>query len=144
MQQLSSESFFVYVAPRGFEDILAQELGRRVLTRRGRLFLARRGPEPVWAQNAWLSPEWIPRVSVGEAVRRLRAVQRNWCLHPVDLFRRAKLIQSQLQHVSAKRLPFGAPAPTGRLGAWTLWEENLILASARTSSPFPDGEVEFE
>ncbi|MEI3479801.1 MAG: hypothetical protein V8Q84_12805 [Bilophila sp.] len=55
----------------------------------------------------------------------------------------AALIQEKLPHVSEKPLRFGDPAPTAPLGSWTLWEPGLILASARCSSPFPDGEVRF-
>ena len=38
---------------------------------------------------------------------------------------------------------FGTPAPSAPLGAFTLWEKDLMLASPRTTSPFADGEVQF-
>ena len=34
--------------------------------------------------------------------------------------------------------------PSAPMGAWTLWEKDLLLMSARCSSPFPNGVVEFK
>jgi 23S rRNA (cytidine2498-2'-O)-methyltransferase len=46
--------------------------------------------------------------------------------------------------VSAKPLVLGAPAPTAPLGSWTLLRDDLVLAAAHCSSPFPNGEAHFE
>lgn len=140
--------FTVYVAARGFERDLVRELNAArpgcVRGRRGRLVLADGPPlNPAWAQNVWLEPFWLPVASVGEAVRGLKAIQRNWHAHPVDEFRRAALIAEHLPPVSARPRVFGEPAPTSPLGAWTLWERDLLLVSARCSSPFPDGDIRF-
>ena len=140
---LPQNNFAAFIAPRGFEKELLTELGSRVLVARGRLVLARGARGAAWAQNGWINPQWIPIVSVGDGVRKLREIQRNWWLDSVGHHRRARLIQSQLPHVSARRQVFGQPAPTGRLGGWTLWEPDLMLASPVTTSAFPDGDVEF-
>lgn len=137
------ENTTLYLAPRGYEEDLAKEL-RDIIAQRGRLFLCQGGPQQsVWAQNIWLEPQAIAIESIGDGVRKLKTIQRNWWLHSTDFHRRAKLIQDKLPHVSAKPLVFGSRPPESQLGAWTLWEENLIVASPRCSSPFPDGEVQF-
>ncbi len=137
------ENTTIYLAPRGYEEDLAKELSS-VVAQRGRLFVAEGAPQQVvWAQNVWLEPQAITIDSIGDAARKLKAIQRNWWLHSADHHRRAKLIQDKLPHVSAKPLTFGTRPPEGQLGSWTLWDENLVVASARCSSPFPDGEVIF-
>ena len=57
--------------------------------------------------------------------------------------RRAALIQERLPHVSAKPVVFPAKAPSAPLGSWTLLSPDRMLAAARCSSPFANGEVAF-
>lgn len=143
MQQ-TPDVFSAYLAPRGFEADLLRELGDSVLAARGRLVIASGPPrDAAWSQNTWLDPRWIPIESIGDAARKLKAVQRNWALYSTGLHRRAALIQDKLPKVSARRQVFGEPPPSAPLGSWTLWEENLILASPACSSPWPHGEAEF-
>lgn len=142
----------VYISPKGFESDLTAELshlGINVLEQRERLFLCAKNentPErqPVWAQNTWLNPVFIPAPSINQGAASLKALQRNWALHPTSFFRRASLIQAKLPPVSCKPLVFGSAIPTAPLGAWTLWNENQILASMACSSPFADGELHFQ
>ena len=96
-----------------------------------------------WGQNVWYEPQAIEIASIGDAAKRLRAIQRNWALYDVQLHRRAALIQAQLPKVSSKPLRFGAAPPAAPLGSWTLLDANTILAAPRCSSPFPHGEVRF-
>lgn len=144
----TGSAFAVYVAAAGFERDLMAELDAArpgcVRGRRGRLVLAGGPPlDAAWAQNIWLDPVRLPVASVSDAARQLKAIQRNWRAHPVDEFRRAALIAAKLPPVSARPLDFGGPVPSSPLGAWTLWERDVLLVSARCSSPFPDGEVRF-
>ena len=140
----------VYIAPRGYENELVSELsllGVNVYEQRGRLFLCETCPQaspPVWAQNIWLNPELVPIVSISQAARSLKAIQRNWACHPTAHFRRSTLIQEKLPKVSAKPLCFGSAPPKAPLGAWTLWQEDMLLAASSCSSPFADGEICFE
>jgi 23S rRNA (cytidine2498-2'-O)-methyltransferase len=103
------------------------------------------GPEKpaLWAANVWQKPQRIAVESIGDAAKKLRAIQRNWFLYPFDHHRRAALIAEKLPVVSAKPLVFGARFPTAPLGSWTLIGHDTILASARCSSPFPNGELRF-
>ncbi|HTO84542.1 MAG TPA: SAM-dependent methyltransferase [Methylomirabilota bacterium] len=134
-----------YLAPAGFEIQLRAELGEvSGLTAYDRLLLVPGPPRPAaWAANIWYEPVRIPIASIADAAGALRAIQRNWAVYPWRLHRRAGLIQAQLPHVSAKPLIFPAPAPTAPLGSWTLLDEHTVVASARCSSPFPNGEVQF-
>lgn len=132
-----------YLAPEGHEETLLEELGGADAVY-GRLIL-KKGPaiKAAWAANTWHDPVEIAFESIGDAASKLKAIQRNWAGYSHDFHRRAALIQEKLPHVSAKPLVFPAPAPTAPLGGWTLLDKNRMLASAVTSSPFPNGEVQF-
>ncbi len=132
-----------YLAPEGFVAELAAELGE-VSASYGRLLISSGPPKPVaWTANIWLDPIAIPIASIGDAAKRLRAIQRNWALYPYAQHRRAALIEAKLPKVSAKPLVFPSPAPTAPLGSWTLIDAGTLLASARCTSPFPNGEARF-
>ena len=144
---MSNKPMVVYLAARGFERDLLDELalnGVHVREVKERLVLADGLFRSAWAQNIWLEPFFQPIASVGEGVRTLKSIQRNWKLHSVDFHRRAALIEEQLPPVKAKPLAFGTPAPTSPLGSWTLWDRDTLLVSAKCSSAFGDGEVNFE
>jgi 23S rRNA (cytidine2498-2'-O)-methyltransferase len=133
-----------YLAPEGFVDELASELGTAVTAAHGRLLLAAGPQRPAaWVANLWHAPQRLPIQSIGDAVKKLRAMQRNWALYAHGHHRRAALIAEQLPKVSAKPLVFGAPPPKSPLGSWTLLDANTLLAAARCSSPFPNGEATF-
>jgi hypothetical protein len=85
----------------------------------------------------------MPISSIGDAAKKLRAIQRNWAHYPFAQHRRAALIADKLPKVSARPLTFGAPAPTAPLGSWTLVAPDMMLASPSCSSPFPNGETRF-
>jgi 23S rRNA (cytidine2498-2'-O)-methyltransferase len=133
-----------YLAPEGFVAELAQEVGP-VEVAVGRLLVAPGPPRPAaaWAQNVWLDPCAIGIVSIADAARRLRAIQRNWAAYAPRRHRRAMLIQAQLPVVSAKPLLFGEPPPQAPLGSWTLLDADTVLASPHCTSAFPNGEVHF-
>lgn len=123
---------------------LEEELGAAARETYGRLVLAEGPPRPVaWVANVWHDPVFLDIASIGDAANKLRAIQRNWALYSLEHHRRATLIAERLPKVSAKPLQFGTPAPTAPLGSWTLIEPNKLLASARCSSAFPNGEANF-
>lgn len=135
-----------YLAVDGFEAQLREELARRdvvIAVEHGRLLITE-GPavHAAWAANIWHDCiEW-PVASIGTAAKSLRDLQRNWAMYAPLHHRRAALIQERLPHVSAKPVIFPAAAPTAPLGAWTLLAPDRLLAAARCSSPFANGEVE--
>jgi 23S rRNA (cytidine2498-2'-O)-methyltransferase len=133
-----------YLAPEGFLPELRQELGHDVIECHGRLVLARGPARPVaWVANVWYDPLHMPIQSIGDAAKKLRAVQRNWALYSFAHHRRAALIADTLPKVSSKPLTFGTPAPAAPLGSWTLIAPDQMVAAAASSSPFPNGEVRF-
>jgi 23S rRNA (cytidine2498-2'-O)-methyltransferase len=133
-----------YLAAEGFEAELAHELGDAVVQTHGRLMLAQ-GPErpAAWAANVWRDVVRVEIGSIGEGAKVLRAIQRNWWPYVPGLFRRTSLLTEKLPKVSAKPQIFGQPAPTAKLGSFTLLDERTLLASADCSSPFPNGELRF-
>jgi 23S rRNA (cytidine2498-2'-O)-methyltransferase len=132
-----------YLAAPGFEAELAHELGDAVVARHERLFIAESEAPAAWAANVWFDPQEIAVTSIADAARKLKAIQRNWALYSSRLHRRAALIQAELPHVAAKPLAFPAAPPAAALGSWTLIAPDCVLASARCSSPAPNGEWRF-
>lgn len=132
-----------YLAAEGFEPQLQAELGL-VGSAHGRLFLSDADVPSAWASNIWHDCIELPVPSIGEAAKALRAIQRNWAMYAPLHHRRAALIQERLPHVSSKPIAFPAAAPTAPLGSWTLLAPDRMLAAARCSSPFPNGEVVFD
>jgi 23S rRNA (cytidine2498-2'-O)-methyltransferase len=133
-----------YLAPDGFLAELQNELGPSAREAYGNLVLAIGAQAPVaWVANVWHSPIEIPIASIGDAAKKLRAIQRNWALYSVAHHRRAALIADKLPKVSAKPLTFGAAAPVAPLGSWTLIAPDKVLASPHCASPFPNGEARF-
>jgi 23S rRNA (cytidine2498-2'-O)-methyltransferase len=135
----------LYLAPEGYEAELRAELGPGAspVVQGARLFVAPGSPRAAaWAANVWIDPVRIGFGSAGEAARALRGLGRSWALAPVTLFRRAALIAEQVPFLSGKPLAFPSPPPPAT-GSWTLVEPHVILAAARCSSPFPNGEARF-
>lgn len=135
-----------YLAADGFEAQLREELVRRgvaIAAEHGRLLVVEGSAvHAAWAANVWHDCIDLPVASIGTAAKSLRDVQRNWAMYAPLHHRRAALIQERLPHVSAKSVIFPAAAPTAPLGSWTLLAPDRILAAARCSSPFANGEVE--
>lgn len=100
--------------------------------------------EVAWVRNVWKNPETKPIASIGDAVKTLRAVQRNWALFPLEHRRRCALVEEQLPKVIARPFVFGSTLPTQPMGSWTLLEKDLLLYASECSSPFPNGELVFE
>jgi 23S rRNA (cytidine2498-2'-O)-methyltransferase len=135
----------IYQAAPGYVAELRAELGaaaRPIAPESDLLGLAGPPVPAAWAANVWLDPVRIAFASTGDAARALSALGRNWALHPLALHRRASLIADRVPCLSGKPLPFPAPKPPA-LGAWALLDEHTIVASARCTSPFVNGEARF-
>jgi len=136
-----------YLAAEGFTEQLQEELrraGTAVTHRHERLFVCDGATVAAgWAANVWHDCQELPVGSIGSAAKALRDIQRNWAMYAPLHHRRAALIQERLPHVSAKPIVFPAKAPLAPLGSWTLLSADRMLAAARCSSPFANGEVAF-
>ncbi|MCC6433540.1 MAG: hypothetical protein IT196_00775 [Acidimicrobiales bacterium] len=139
-----------YLAAAGYEQALREELQRAGLGPSLRWLDDRlvRSDAPAvdaaWAINTWFDAETLDIASIADAARHLRERQRNWCAYPPGARGRTALITAKLPHVSGRALALGDVAPTAPLGSWTLLGPDRILAAARCSSPFPNGEVVLE
>jgi 23S rRNA (cytidine2498-2'-O)-methyltransferase len=96
-----------------------------------------------WRRNIWLKPFIMEFNSISRAASALREIQRNWAPSLFTRFRRGKLISEKLPPLSEKPRPFPWFPPDVPMGAWTLLDDNTILASAECASPFPGGVVKF-
>ncbi|MGI5065019.1 SAM-dependent methyltransferase [Treponema putidum] len=97
-----------------------------------------------WSRLCMEEPFIAEFSSINEAADILRSIQRNWAFVPFNCFRRAELIEKKLPFISKKERAFPYDVPSAEMGIWTLLNENQIFASAKTSSPFPRGEIFFK
>lgn len=135
--------YYGYLAPDGFERNLENDLGK-IEERYDRLFFSKTPPDEVfWAQNIWIKPFKVKISSISDGASILRKEQRNWALYPYKNIRRAHLIEEKLPYISKKPLTFPANLPQNPLGSWTLIEKDIMLASSKCSSLFPNGELNF-
>ena len=137
-----------YLAAPGLEQPLLEELSRAgvVVDRwHGRLALTTDPPRvSAWALDCWTAPALSTVASVGAAADVLRGMQRNWASYAAGHHRRTALIEDRLPPLRPRPLVFPAAPPASHLGAWTLLEPGLLLASPTTTSPVPRGEWLFE
>ena len=132
-----------YIAAEGLIDPLLHEL-EGITDVHDQLVLSSQPAKNVhWAQNIWRNPQFLHIDSINDAVKQLKAQQRNWCLYSHTLHRRAKLILDKLPPVNSKPMRFPSSLSAYPLGSFTLLDENILLASADCSSPFPNGEAHF-
>lgn len=138
-----------YTAIPGWERHLASELSRNGGSREiGPGIWEAPAPgdvagAPVWFQNLWDQPETLRFRSVSEAAKQLRERNGLWVESLPVHFRRGLLIKELLPRFRPKPLAFPAPLPSGKIGGWTLLDENTLLCSRSTFSPFPGGEARF-
>ena len=134
-----------YLAPEGFVEPIVAALGERVVAVRERLVLASEPCDAAdwWEANVWFDLQQRRIESIGDGAKWLRSMQRNWALYAIDSFRRAALLEGKLPPLRSKPRSFPVEVPTAPMGSWTLWESDLMLASARCSSPFANGELAF-
>ncbi len=101
-------------------------------------------PLPYWCRDRMDKPLLIRFDSVKDASDALRSMGRSWAPYGYTLFRRASLIQDKLPHVNLKEKNFPFTIPSSPIGLYTLTGENTMLASAKTSSPLPAGQLLFK
>lgn len=133
---------FAYLAFEKFSNELATELkNNRAIS--DRLFVSDTLQKCIWAQCIWYDCEILDVESVGDAVKALKSRGKWWALYSFDHHRRAQLVQDQLPKYKMPPMKFLGEVPTQPMGAWTMLEKNKILVAAKTSSPFPLGEIRF-
>jgi 23S rRNA (cytidine2498-2'-O)-methyltransferase len=140
---MKSEIQSVYLSPKGLSELLLNEIGAVIAVHDRLIFSSEPFIEVHWAQNIWKNTQIISFESINDASKKLKTLQKNWCLYSFTLHRRAKLIQDKLNLKPQKPLAFPKNLPKNVLGSWCLLDENTLLASTDCSSPFPNGEPIF-
>lgn len=146
-QKISSSSFQVHISFAEFEKELEREiksLHGQILEKKEQLIISSPlATKPIWSQCTWNNPEWIPIESINDGVKKLKAQNSLWMSYCFHLHRRTELIQEKLLRLKPKPLQFLKAPKATPFGAWTLWEDKLILASSETTSPLPLGFAQF-
>ncbi len=133
-----------YIAKEGLMKCLLDELDDPHALIIENLVLSKKPYRPLYfMQNGWENPLIFSIASIQDGIRKLRALGKNWAFYPTRLHRRGLLIQQGLPKVSSSPLVFPSPFPERPLGGWTLLDQNTLIASTKTTSPFPHGEVLF-
>ena len=140
---MKSEIKSVYLAPKGLNELLVNEVGKVLAVHDRLIFSSEPFIDAHWAQNIWKNTQIISVESINDASKKLKALQKNWCLYSFTLHRRAKLIQEKLDLKPQQPLAFPTTLPKNVLGSWCLLDENTLLASPDCTSPFPNGEPFF-
>lgn len=99
-------------------------------------------PYPYWCSTILLEPQIITFKSIGEAASALKTIQRNWSPYFTTAFRRGQLIQEKLPYMNLKPRQFPFAVPDSTAGVYTLLDQNTLLASGKTTSPFPSGLIQ--
>lgn len=140
--------YTAYLAIHDFEKELERELEIRKLPiafKKDRLYLVEGSHSPlIWAQMTAFDCEFMEIASINDGAKKLREKGRNWGLYTVGNHRRAQLIQDELPKLNSKPIAFMQAVPASPMGFWTLWEQNQILYSGKTSSPYALGEMNFQ
>lgn len=102
-----------------------------------------RAEPPYWCRTMLLKPFTVTFASIGEAAAALRQIQRSWAAYPTTAFRRTALIQQKLPYINLKPRAFPPKIPAAGIGLYSLLDNNTLIASAETTSPFPCGTIEF-
>lgn len=127
------------------EAELERELHFRHITfeKHGRLYFLDKNYCPLFAQVTWINCQIIPITSIGDGIKKLKALGRNWALFTIGHHRRAQLIQEGLPKVANDPIEFLAEVPKHSMGGWTLLDPHTILCSTHTTSRYPLGKIEF-
>lgn len=135
----------IALAIHNLEHELERELIYRTITfhKHDRLYFLDADYRPLFAQVTWLNCQTIPIASIGDGIKKLRALGKNWALYSIGNHRRAQLIQDGLAKIKHEPIPFLAEPPKHPIGGWTLLDANTIICSPHTTSRYPLGVVEF-
>ena len=86
-----------YLAPEGLIEPLLKEVDGVVSVHDQLILSSKPFVNAHWAQNIWKNPLTLSIGSINDAAKKLKDIQRNWCLYSVMLHRRANLIEKRPQ-----------------------------------------------
>lgn len=137
--------FTISLAPYGLESELERELQFRNIAfeKHDRLYFFTADYRPVFAQVTWLECQTIRIDSIGDGIKKLKALGKNWSLFSIGNHRRAQLIQEGLPKIKTDPVSFLSDTPKYSMGGWTLLDAATIICSTQTTSRYPLGKIEF-
>lgn len=98
----------------------------------------------LWAQLLIDEAQILKIESIGDAVKKLKEHGKHWAFYSPTQNRRSQLILDQLPKYKIKPLAFRGSIPSLPMGFFSLLDQETLLLGAKTSSPFPLGEVLFD
>ena len=108
-----------------------------------RLYFLDQDYRPLFAQVTWIGCQTIKIQSIGDGIKKLRALGKNWALFTIGNHRRAQLIQDGLYKIKQEPVEFLSEEPKHTMGGWTLFDKDTIICSIQTTSRYPLGKIEF-
>ncbi|MGP1587755.1 MAG: SAM-dependent methyltransferase [Treponemataceae bacterium] len=98
---------------------------------------------PYWARTTLLNPKIEKIETIGDVVRLLKSIQRNWAPYQFTQFRRSSLIHDKMPYINLKDKVFPFRIPQSNIGLYSLIDEKTLLYSDVTSSFLPAGSLKF-
>lgn len=108
------------------------------------LIIATAGQTPIFAQDIWHNPQIITIDSIGDTVKKLKAIQSFWYAHPIEYARRSLLIEQKLPRYNKLKPQQFPLQPIPNHGVFTLLDKNTLLYSIQRDKPVPDGYFDFD
>lgn len=135
----------IALAPHQLESELERELLWRNIAfeKHDRLYFLDQNYCPLFAQVTWINCQTLSITSIGDGIKQLKKLGKNWSLFSIGNHRRAQLIQDGLPTSTVEPVPFLANTPKHPMGGWTLLDANTIIGSTQTTSRYPLGKIEF-
>jgi 23S rRNA (cytidine2498-2'-O)-methyltransferase len=144
LSHLSWSTIDIYLAHPDFQKELQQELKKVIHIIGEDLFVAPAGQSPVFALDVWRNPKLLTIESIGDAVKKLKAIQKFWYSHLIACSGRTKLIAEQLPQYKKIKAPYEFPLPEfPNIGVFALLDESTLLYSENRDKKIPDGKYAF-
>ena len=133
----------VYLAHPHFINELQKELPEDQKIIHDLIIAKSRKIPAIFALDTWFDPKIISIDSIGDAVKKLKAIQPFWYAHPMSSARRTVLIAEQLPKLKKlKEIIFPMP-DLPNIGVFTLLDQNTLLYAIRRDKKIPDGQFDF-
>ncbi len=132
----NNHSIFVnHVQEERLPDFL-KEYRKAPLAQIGELVFCEHSSNYLWPINSWGPIQLVEIESITKAAKFLKSLQRNWVHQALFSVRRGELISQELPKISAKPIKFPDVAPDAALGVFSLIDNEHLIYSLKSRSPF--------
>lgn len=136
LRRLARKAYFAYVAHPDFTKELHKELGEYYYITPG-VLISPNDCDAVFALDKWQGLEVLEVESIGDAAKKLKAINTFWHAYAHRSARRTALIEKQLPALK-KINPLTFPVPgLPDVGVFTLLDDNTILYSLNRDQRVP-------